>query len=188
MLCAPRSPAPVLLISQVAATKGLDVILVDPSSAALDRGTSAVQRSLARSVNRGHLSSSDADAALGRITRASDLEALNAVEFVVEAAPEDEALKRSIFTQLDSIVTSPSAILASNTSSISITRLGAATSRPGNVVGLHWMHPAHVMPLVELVRGIDTSDETASRAADLAAALGKTVTRSADRPGFIVNR
>ena len=147
-----------------------------------------MQRSLARSVNRGHLSSSDADAALGRITRAAELDALAGAEFVVEAAPEDEALKRSIFARLDGVVSSPTAILASNTSSISITRLGAATRRPGNVVGLHWMHPAHVMPLVELVRGIDTTDETAARAADLAAALGKTVTRSADRPGFIVNR
>ena len=90
-----------------------------------------MQRSLARSVNRGHLSSSDADAALGRITRAAELDALAGAEFVVEAAPEDEALKRSIFARLDGVVSSPTAILASNTSSISITRLGAATRRPG---------------------------------------------------------
>jgi 3-hydroxybutyryl-CoA dehydrogenase len=175
-------------LSQVAATKGLDVVLVDPSPAALDRGLAAVQRSLARAVTRSHLSAADADAALARIRREGDVAALASADFVVEAAPEDEALKKSIFARLDATVTAPDAVLASNTSSISITRLGAGTARPSAVVGMHFMNPVPAMPLVELVRGIETSDETAARAAALAACLGKTVTRAADRPGFIVNR
>ncbi len=179
---------PCSLTIQVAATKGLDVILVDPSAAALDRGAVAVQRSLARAVTRSHLSPAEADAAAARIRRETDIGALADADFVVEATPEDEALKRSIFARLDAVVAAPDAVLASNTSSISITRLGAATARPGSVIGLHFMNPVPVMPLVELVRGIETSDATAARAAALAAALGKTVTRSADRPGFIVNR
>ena len=174
--------------TKVAATKGLDVVLVDPSAAALDRGAAAIQRSLARAVTRAHLTQAEADAALARIRREGDIGALAAADFVVEATPEDEALKTAIFARLDAAVTAPDAVLASNTSSISITRLGAATARPGSVIGLHFMNPVPAMPLVELVRGIETADATAARAAALATALGKTITRSADRPGFIVNR
>ena len=172
---------------QVASTKGLSVTLVDPDPRALQRGLTNIGRSLDRLVKREALSRGEADAALERVRGAASLEALSEAELVVEAVSEDERLKKSIFATLDRVAP-PAAILASNTSSISITRIAAATQRPGNVVGMHFMNPVPLMPLVELVRGIATTDETFSTATRLAELLGKTVTHSADRPGFTVNR
>ena len=172
---------------QVASTKGLSVTLVDPDPRALSRGLTNIGRSLDRLVKREALSRADADEALGRVKGEGSLEALSEAELVVEAVSENEALKKSIFATLDRVAP-PAAILASNTSSISITRIAAATQRPGNVVGMHFMNPVPLMPLVELVRGIATTDDTFTTATRLAEHLGKTVTHSADRPGFTVNR
>lgn len=161
--------------------------LVDPDPRALSRGLTNIGRSLDRLVKREALSRQEADSALERVQGAESLESLGEAEVVIEAVSENEKLKKSIFATLDRVAP-PSAILASNTSSISITRIAAATQRPGNVVGMHFMNPVPLMPLVELVRGIATTDETFTAATALAEHLGKTVTHSADRPGFTVNR
>ncbi|KAK9816509.1 hypothetical protein WJX72_001269 [[Myrmecia] bisecta] len=174
-------------IAQLAATRGLQVVLYDKNKDAVDRGQLNIKRALERSVRNERISQADAESSLSRIAAVNDLAGLAPADFVVEAAPESEELKTSIFRHLAQ-VTQEHAVLASNTSSISITRIAAATQRPSHVVGMHFMNPVPVMQLVELIRGIATSDEVFAGAKALAEHLGKVVCVSQDRPGFIVNR
>ena len=171
-------------IAQVAAVAGYDVTLVDVSRDQLDRARSGIERSLGKLVEKGSVESGAAEAALARITPAGQpVEA----DLAIEAATEDVALKEQIFQSLDEAA-GDGAILASNTSSIPITRLAAVTSRPDRVVGMHFMNPVPLMPLVELIRGIDTADETAAYVRAAAERMGKTVAEAHDHPGFISNR
>ena len=174
-------------IAQVFAQAGFEVRLHDASAAALDRARKTVEKSLTRFVEKGKLSADDREAALGRLQLAERLEALAGVDYVVEAVVENAAVKRTILEQLDSLVR-PDVILASNTSSISITELGAATSRPGQVLGMHFMNPVPLMSLVEVIRGQATTDAAMATAMDLCRTLGKTPIEAADYPGFIANR
>ena len=174
-------------IAQVAAMAGIRVAMQDVSDAALQRGSDAIATSLEKLVRREKMTALDAEAARARVEVSTDVGVFNAADFVIEAAAEDEALKRAIFSRLDAI-TPPHAILASNTSSISITRLGSATQRPGGVIGMHFMNPVPLMPLVELIRGMATTDATSDATRALASTMGKTVIVAEDRPGFAVNR
>jgi 3-hydroxybutyryl-CoA dehydrogenase len=174
-------------IAQVFAQAGFTVRLHDSSAPALDRAWQGIEKSLAKFVEKGKLAAGDRDATLGRLTLAPSLDPLATADLVVEAIVEALDAKRALFAALDRL-TSPTAILASNTSSISITVLGAATARPDRVLGLHFMNPVPLMPLVELVRGQATSAETMATGLALTAALGKTGIESADYPGFIANR
>jgi len=174
-------------IAQVFAQAEFEVRLHDASAAALDRARKTVEKSLTRFVEKGKLSADDREAALGRLQLAERLEALADVDYVVEAVVENAAVKRTILEQLDSLVR-PDVILASNTSSISITELGAATSRPGQVLGMHFMNPVPLMSLVEVIRGQATTDAAMATAMDLCRTLGKTPIEAADYPGFIANR
>jgi len=171
-------------IAQVAAVAGYDVTLVDVSRDQLDRARSGIERSLAKLVEKGSVEAGGAEAAIARITATNEpVEA----DLAIEAATEDVALKERIFQALDEAA-GPGAILASNTSSIPITQLAAVTSRPERVVGMHFMNPVPLMPLVELIRGLDTSDETAAYVRAAAERMGKTVAEAHDHPGFISNR
>jgi len=175
-------------IAEVCAKAGVDVLVHEVDADAAGRARQSIERSLAKAVERGKLDADDRDLALGRLSFGTDLEAMADRQLVIEAVVENEGLKRSIFASLDQIVTDPEAVLASNTSSIPITRLGVATERPESVIGLHFFNPAPVMPLVEVVRGVLTSDATVERATTFAAdGLGKTVVQAPDRAGFIVN-
>jgi 3-hydroxybutyryl-CoA dehydrogenase len=174
-------------IAQVAAQAGLSVIVTDVADAAIEKGRSAIQQSLARLVKKEALTQEAADQAFGRVRLSTRIEDHAACDFVVEAVSENEDLKRRIFAQLDAIVPA-TGVLASNTSSISITRLAAATKRPESFVGMHFMNPVPVMKLVEIIRGIATSDATYALTRDLATKLGKTTTVSKDFPGFLANR
>jgi 3-hydroxybutyryl-CoA dehydrogenase len=174
-------------IAQVFAQSGFTVTLQDVSQPALDRARGGIDKSLAKFVEKGKLSAVDRDATLGRLTTTVDLEALAAADFVVEAIIEDVDAKSRLFQSLDGLVR-PDVILSSNTSSISLTRLGAATSRPDRVLGMHFMNPVPLMTLVELIRGQATSDASMNVAMELTRALGKTPVESADYPGFIANR
>ncbi|MEC7750116.1 MAG: 3-hydroxybutyryl-CoA dehydrogenase [Myxococcota bacterium] len=174
-------------IAQVAASVGLNVICSDINQDACDRGHAAIAKSLGRLVKKERMSQEDADAALARVRFSTDLAAMSEADFVVEAATENEGLKAKIFGDLDRIC-APGVILATNTSSISITRIGAATNRPEQVVGMHFMNPVPIMKLVELISGIATSETTAATTQALAERLGKTVSHSKDYPGFVVNR
>jgi 3-hydroxybutyryl-CoA dehydrogenase len=174
-------------IAKVFAQAGFEVRLVDEAPAALDRARRTIEQSLGKFVDKGRLSAGDRDAALGRLTTAGDLETLGDVDFVVEAIVEDVAAKRDIFARLDRTIR-PDVILSSNTSSISITLLGAATRRPDRVLGMHFMNPVPLMTLVELIRGQATSTESMQTASGLCLRLGKTAVEAADYPGFIANR
>jgi 3-hydroxybutyryl-CoA dehydrogenase len=174
-------------IAQVAAQAGLRVIVTDVTDAALDKGRKAIRDSLARLVKKEAITSAGADEAFARITWGIEAKAHEACDFVVEAATENEALKKKIFAELDAVCR-PEVLLASNTSSISITRLAAATKRPERFIGMHFMNPVPLMKLVEIIRGIATSDETWMTTKALAERLGKTTTVSKDYPGFIANR
>lgn len=174
-------------IAQVFAQAGCDVQLVDVSGPALDRARGAIEKSLGKFVDKGKLSAADRDAALGRVHAATSLEALVQADYVIEAIVEQAEAKRSLFATLDA-VTRPDVILASNTSSISITLLGAATKRPDKVLGMHFMNPVPLMTLVELIRGQSTSDESMATASALCTRLGKAGVEAADYPGFIANR
>jgi 3-hydroxybutyryl-CoA dehydrogenase len=171
-------------IAQVAAVAGYDVTLVDVSPAQLDRARSGIERSLAKLVSKGSVDPDAAEAALARIAPAA--EAVPA-DLAIEAATEDVGLKERIFRGLDEAA-GPDAVLATNTSSIPITRLAAVTSRPERVVGMHFMNPVPLMPLVELIRGLDTSDEAAAYVRAAAERMGKTVAEAHDHPGFISTR
>jgi 3-hydroxybutyryl-CoA dehydrogenase len=174
-------------IAQVAAAAGLEVVLLDASRAAADKGRAAIDAQLARQVDKGKLPAAEREAILRRITVADEVGGLQAVDFAIEAASEDVGLKHKIFADLDRVCR-PGTILASNTSSIGITGLAARTSRPEKVIGMHFMNPVPVMKLCELIRGLATSDETYETTRALAEKLGKTPVVSRDVPGFIVNR
>jgi 3-hydroxybutyryl-CoA dehydrogenase len=174
-------------IAQVAALHGHPVILYDVEWEAAERGLARVKNGLAREVEHGQRSAEDAEAALARVRPVADMRSLGTADWVIEAAPEDLETKRLIFRDLDKLC-AETTILASNTSSLSITALGGATQHPQRVVGLHFFNPAPVMPLVEVVRSDSTSDEVVAAAADLARRWGKTPVQAKDTPGFIVNR
>ncbi|ASR39819.1 3-hydroxybutyryl-CoA dehydrogenase [Prauserella marina] len=175
-------------IAEVHARAGIDVLVTEVSQAALDAGKARIDKSLQRGVRSGKLATEDAEAALGRITFTTDIGAFADRDLVVEAVLEQEQAKVDVFSSLDKVIERDDAILASNTSSIPIMKLGMATSRPQQVVGIHFFNPVPVLPLVELVPSLLTSDKTIARAdAHVSEALGKTVIRSQDRAGFIVN-
>ena len=174
-------------IAQVFAQSGYHVRLVDAIAPALDRARSTIEKSLGKFVEKGKMTAADRDATIGRLSTGTDVAALAEVDFVVEAIVEDAAAKRELFGRLDAIAR-PDVILSSNTSSISITTLGAATKRPDRVLGMHFMNPVPLMTLVELIRGQATSPESMQVASALCANLGKTAVEAADYPGFIANR
>lgn len=175
-------------IAEVCARAGCDVEVYEINDEAADAGRTRIEASFARARKRGKLTHAEHDTALGRIVVASDLDRLAASDLVVEAASENESIKVELFARLDRVVTSAHAILATNTSSIPITRIATATSRPQQVIGLHFFNPVPVLPLVELVPSLLTSTEVTQRVADFAEqTLHKTVVRSRDRAGFIVN-
>jgi 3-hydroxybutyryl-CoA dehydrogenase len=174
-------------IAQVAARAGYSVIMRDVKDEFLERGLAAIAKSLQRDVDKERLSAEEKQLIVSRITTTTDVDALSESSFVIEAVTEDLKVKTELFNALDQI-TSPEAILASNTSSISITRLGAATNRPDKVIGMHFMNPVPVMKLVEVIRGIATSNETYERVRDLTEKLGKTALDCNDSPGFVSNR
>ena len=174
-------------IAHVFAQSGIPVTMIDVSDDALRRGRATIEKNMDRQVKKNTLSADDRQAALGRIAISTDLAAAADATLVVEAATENTDLKFRIFSDLDRIAP-PGAILASNTSSISITRIGAQTKRPELVIGMHFMNPVPVMQLVEVIRGLATSEETTRRVMDLARALGKTPVEANDFPGFIANR
>ncbi|SEQ86039.1 3-hydroxyacyl-CoA dehydrogenase [Amphritea atlantica] len=174
-------------IAQVAAVSGFDVILYDLNDAALTRGVGAISASLARMVKKEKLTQSDADQALARIRQTTDMAAMAAADIVVEAASEDEEIKKNIFRKLDEVC-KPDAILATNTSSISITRLAAVTSRPGKVIGMHFMNPVPMMQLVEIIRALQTDDAVFDAVKQLSLDMAKVPVDVNDAPGFVSNR
>lgn len=174
-------------IAQLAAVAKLQVLMTDVNDAVLTRGLNVISSSLARFVKQGTLSQEQANESFANVKTTTMIEELKPADFIIEAVSENEDLKRRIFSQLDKCI-KPSAILASNTSSISITRLATATSRPHQVIGMHFMNPAPVMKLVEVVRGMATEDTVFETTKALAERFGKIVTCSRDYPGFIVNR
>ncbi|HZJ43117.1 MAG TPA: 3-hydroxybutyryl-CoA dehydrogenase [Pyrinomonadaceae bacterium] len=174
-------------IAQVAARSGYLVKLQDISEQFIDRGLKAIDKSLQRDVDKQRLTEDEKRTIQGRIQTTTDLSQFNDVNFVVEAVSENLDLKIDVFMKLDQITPS-SAILASNTSSISITKLAAATGRPDKVIGMHFMNPVPVMKLVEVIRGIQTSDETYERVRTLSEKMDKTALDCQDSPGFVSNR
>lgn len=174
-------------IAQVAAMNGLSVIMNDIENAFLDRGMKSIEKSLSSLLRKDRISEDEKKAALGRIQTTIEISALENADFVVETVIENEALKLDIFKQLDEICT-PGCILASNTSSIPITRIAAATKRPPEVIGMHFMNPVPIMKLVEIIRGLATSEETFETTKDLAVRLKKAPVAANDFPGFISNR
>jgi 3-hydroxybutyryl-CoA dehydrogenase len=174
-------------IAQVFAQSGFRVRLVDVAQPMLDRARRTIESSLGKFVDKGKLTAADRDGALDRLSTATSVDELGDADYIVEAIVEDAAAKRELFRSLDG-VTRPDVILASNTSSISITLLGAATRRPDKVLGMHFMNPVPLMTLVEMIRGHATSAETMAAASELAKTLGKTPVEAADYPGFIANR
>ena len=174
-------------IAQVAARAGYSVVMRDVKDEFLQRGLQAIDKSLQRDVDKQRLTAEEKQSIIGRIKSTTELDALDEASFVIEAVTEDLNVKTELFGALDRI-TPAEAILASNTSSISITRLGAATSRPDKVIGMHFMNPVPVMKLVEVIRGIATSNETYERVRTLTEKLGKTALDCNDSPGFVSNR
>ena len=174
-------------IAQVFAQAGLSVCLVDVAEPLLDRARTTIDRSLSKFVGKGALTALARDQALSRLQTATSVDGLATADFIVEAILEDAGAKRELFAGLNAAV-GPDVVLASNTSSISITVLGAASGRADRVLGMHFMNPVPIMSLVELVRGQATSDASMKTASELCAVLGKTAVESADYPGFISNR
>ncbi len=174
-------------IAHVSAQSGLAVTMIDVSAEALARGKATIEKNLERQVKKGALDAAARDAALGRITTATDLGAVSGATVAIEAATERRDLKFRIFADLDRLAPA-GALLATNTSSISITEIAAQTKRPGEVIGMHFMNPVPVMKLVEVIRGLATTDATCARTVALATALGKTPVEANDYPGFIANR
>jgi len=174
-------------IAQVAARAGFAVIMRDVADEFLVRGVKAIDKSLQRDVDKERLSADEKSATMARIKTTTDIGALSDALIVVEAATEDLAIKTEIFRSLDE-VTTPEAILASNTSSISITKLGAVTRRPDKTIGMHFMNPVPVMKLVEIIRGAATSDQTYEKVRSLTERLGKIPLDCRDSPGFVSNR
>ncbi len=174
-------------IGQVAAQAGMAVLLYDVNQEIVDRALGNIQKGLVRLTDRGKLSPDEQGAILGRLDGTDVLEDLSGADVIIEAAPEDSAIKEDIFRKLDHIAR-PEVILASNTSSISLTQLGAVTNRPEKVIGMHFMNPPVVMQLVEIVRGLATADETYTTIDGLAKKMGKTTIQAKDYAGFVVNR
>ena len=175
-------------VAQIAAQIGCEVVMRDIENAFVERGMNGIERFLSRSVEKGKLDSKEKDAIIGRIEGTTDMAHLKNVDFVIEAVVEDLDLKKKVFGELDELCR-PEVVLASNTSSMSLTEIAAATNRPDKVCGMHFFNPAPLMKLVEIVRGYYTSDETIGITADLAKKMGKvTVEVKKDSPGFIVNR
>jgi 3-hydroxybutyryl-CoA dehydrogenase len=174
-------------IAHTAAASGFDVTLVDVGSEILSRALSTISSNLQRGVDKGKMTAGEKDAVLGRIRTSTDMDALGDADIVIEAIIENLTAKVDLIRKVD-VITRPDCILASNTSSISITRMAAATSRPDKVIGMHFMNPVPVMTLVEVIRGIATSDETYRRVEELSRQMGKTPIEVNDYPGFIANR
>jgi 3-hydroxybutyryl-CoA dehydrogenase len=174
-------------IAHVFATSGHDVVMIDVSADALARGKGTIAKNLERQVKKGALEQALADAALARVRTHTGLDAVADADLIVEAATERRDLKFALFAEADGIAP-PHAILASNTSSISITEIAAVTKRPEQVIGMHFMNPVPVMQLVEVIRGLATSDATTETVMTLSKALGKTPVEVNDFPGFVANR
>jgi len=174
-------------IAQVAARAGFDVVMRDVAQEFLARGMTAIDKSLQRDVDKERLSAEEKSTIMARIKTTTDIGALSDALIVVEAVTEDLEVKTEVFKSLD-VVTKPEAILASNTSSISITKLGAVTQRPDKIIGMHFMNPVPVMKLIEIIRGAATSDETYEKTRELTEKLGKVPLECQDSPGFISNR
>jgi len=174
-------------IAHVFAAASFPVTMIDVAQSALDRGRATIEKNLDRQLKKGTIDQAAKDATLSNVTLATDLAAASDASLIVEAATENVALKYKIFTDLDKLA-KPDAILATNTSSISITEIAAKTGRPEKVVGMHFMNPVPVMKLVEIIRGLATSDETTAKVVSLASALGKTPVEVSDYPGFVANR
>jgi 3-hydroxybutyryl-CoA dehydrogenase len=174
-------------IAHVAAAAGCPVVLLDVDDALLQKARGTIQKNLEREVAKGKRTGEERDAALSRIALTTRIEDLASADAVIEAIVENEAVKKELFARLDRACR-PDAILASNTSSISITRLAAATKRPERFIGMHFMNPVPVMALVEVIRGLATSDETAAAVDALARRMGKTPIVCNDYPGFVSNR
>jgi 3-hydroxybutyryl-CoA dehydrogenase len=174
-------------IAHTAAASGFDVTLIDVAEAFLERGMTTIASNLQRGVDKGRMTADEKQQILGRIRPATDVNAAANADIVIEAIIENLAAKTELFAKLDAI-TGADCILASNTSSISITKIAAATKRPDKVIGMHFMNPVPVMTLVEVIRGIATSDETYARVAELSKEMGKTAIEVNDYPGFISNR
>jgi 3-hydroxybutyryl-CoA dehydrogenase len=175
-------------IAQMAAQIGCDVVMRDIEDTFVERGLKSIDKFLSKSVEKGKIQAADKEAAMGRIKGTTNLADLKDVDFVVEAVIEDLELKKSVFKELDGLCR-PEVLLTSNTSSMSITEIAAATNRPDKICGMHFFNPAPIMRLVEIIRGYATSDETIAVATDLAKKMGKiTVEVKKDSPGFIVNR
>ncbi len=174
-------------IAQVSSVSGMDVLLYDIKEEFVQRGIKNIQASLDRFVQKGKLSAVDKDTAINRIKLTVNFSDIAGAQFVIEAIPEDPVIKLDTFKRLDALL-KQDVILASNTSSISITRLAGMTARPDKIIGMHFMNPVPVMKLVEVVKGIATSEETLNTTLELAKRLGKTTVVSKDSAGFIVNR
>ncbi len=174
-------------IAQVAASAGYSVVLSDVSDEVAERGRAGIAKRFARGVSKGRMSQEDADASLERIQATGDMNSFAESDLVVEAVSENLGLKLSIMEQLDGIV-KPEGVLASNTSSISITKLAAVTGRPEQFIGMHFMNPVPVMKLVEVISGLQTSPETLRRTVGVAESMGKSCVEARDFPGFAVNR
>ena len=175
-------------IAEVSAKAGAEVVVYEPTDELITAGSKRITASLERMVSKGKLAESDRDATLARLTFTTDLSDLWDRQLVIEAVVEDEAVKGKIFAALDEIIIDPDAVLASNTSSIPIMKIAAATKNPSRVLGLHFFNPVPVLPLVELINTLVTSDEAVARTEEFASGvLGKKVVRCGDRSGFIVN-
>jgi 3-hydroxybutyryl-CoA dehydrogenase len=174
-------------ITQVMAQAGVIVTMIDQSDAQLARGVETIERNLTRAVDRGRMTEDDKGLTLSLIDTSTQYDAVRAADLVVEAISEQAELKQTVFRQLDELAPDH-AILSSNTSSISITMLGAATQRPSKVVGMHFFNPVPAMQLVEVVRGATTSDETVQAVSELTERIGKTSVEVNDYPGFVSNR
>lgn len=174
-------------IAQAFAVSGFDVILTDISEAAVQKGVATISGSLDRLIKKEKMTAEQKAAALAKIQTATDVAALKSVDLIIEAATENFELKTKIFKQLDELA-KPEAIIASNTSSISITKLAATTKRPAQVIGMHFFNPVPMMALVEVIRGLQTSDATYAAVETLSKAVGKTPVEVKNSPGFVVNR
>lgn len=174
-------------IAHVGAQAGYQVTMVDVKQEALDKAIATITKNMDRQVQKGTMTEADKAAALGRISTKTSTSNLAQCDLVVEAATENEAVKKKIFAEVDALL-KPEGILASNTSSISITRLAAVTKRPEKFIGLHFMNPVPMMQLVEIINGLATTQETYERVLEVAVKMGKTAATSEDVPGFIVNR
>ena len=175
-------------IAEVSVRAGVDVIVYEPTEALTAAGKARITKSLERGVSAGKITEREQSAALGRLKFSTELSDLSDRQLVIEAVIEDETVKGKIFAELDKLITDPDAVLASNTSSIPIMKIAAATANPGRVLGLHFFNPVPVLPLVELVSTLVTTDAAAARTEQFASSvLGKQVVRCSDRSGFVVN-